>query len=76
VKRFLAAGGAIAATLGAILWFLLLIHGGGHGDFHAPLSAADRPQRHPGAGHAQSGQLAVRLLWRDYQSSAPGSSCA
>jgi hypothetical protein len=60
VKRFVAAGGALAAAMGGILWFLLLMSTAADTmHFFAQLPAADRPQHRPGAGHGRPGRLAV-----------------
>jgi len=73
VKRFLAAGGAIAATLGAILWFLLLMSTAADTAIftrHYPLLIGLNVILALAMLSLVSWQL--RLLWRDYRAQVFG----
>jgi nitrogen fixation/metabolism regulation signal transduction histidine kinase len=73
VKRFLAAGGAIAATLGAILWFLLLMSTAADTAIftrHYPLLIGLNVVLALAMLSLVSWQL--RLLWRDYRAQVFG----
>ena len=73
MKRFLAAGGAIAATLGAILWFLLLMSTAADTAIftrHYPLLIGLNVVLALAMLSLVSWQL--RLLWRDYRAQVFG----
>ena len=73
MKRFLAAGGAIAATLGAILWFLLLMSTAADTAIftrHYPLLIGLNVILALAMLSLVSWQL--RLLWRDYRAQVFG----